>query len=112
MLFRSFVSSGLKTVTTDPGLNQSDLITLGKELRNLSAKNVRTLTVPLKFYNYNSKGVTSAVLWDPVLAPELFDRIKKDSPLLDQMQASPSATPVDKFKSGSAADDPCSSGNG
>ena len=104
MLFRS--------VTTDPGLNQSDLITLGKELRNLSAKNVRTLTVPLKFYNYNSKGVTSAVLWDPVLAPELFDRIKKDSPLLDQMQASPSATPVDKFKSGSAADDPCSSGNG
>ena len=46
------------------------------------------------------------------LAPELFDRIKKDSPLLDQMQASPSATPVDKFKSGSAADDPCSSGNG
>lgn len=107
-----FVSSGLKTVTTDPGLNQSDLITLGKELRNLSAKNVRTLTVPLKFYNYNSKGVTSAVLWDPVLAPELFDRIKKDSPLLDQMQASPSATPIDKFKSGSAADDPCSSGNG
>ena len=107
-----FINSALGSVTTDPGLNQGDLLTLGKQLRNLSAKNVRTLTIPLKSYNYSANGASGTVLWDPVLAPELFDRIKKDSPLLDQVKASPSASPstIDKFKTGSAADDTCAQG--
>ena len=104
-----FINSALDSVITDKGLSQGDLLTLGKQLRNLSASNVRTLTIPLKYYNYNQNGVSSAVLWDPVLAPELFDRIKNDDALLDKVKADPSASPsiVDKFKTGSAADNPC-----
>lgn len=106
-----FVSSALDSVFTDEGLNQGDLLTLGKQLRNLSASNVRTLTIPLKYYNYSKNGVSAAVLWDPVLAPELFERIKNDDALLDKVKADPSASPsiVDKFKTGSAADNPCKS---
>ena len=104
-----FIGSALDSVVTDEGLNQSDLLTLGKQLRNLSASNVRTLTIPLKYYNYRKNGVSGAVLWDPVLAPELFARIKNDEALLDKVKADPSASPsiVDKFKTGSAADNPC-----
>ena len=106
-----FVGSALDSVVTDEGLNQGDLLTLGKQLRNLSASNVRTLTIPLKYYNYSKNGVSAAVLWDPVLAPELFERIKNDDALLDKVKADPSASPsiVDKFKTGSAADNPCKS---
>jgi len=104
-----FIGSALDSVVTDEGLNQSDLLTLGKQLRNLSASNVRTLTIPLKYYNYSKNGVSGAVLWDPVLAPELFNRIKNDEALLDKVKADPSTSPsiVDKFKTGSAADNPC-----
>ncbi len=104
-----FINSALDSVVTDKGLNQGDLLTLGKQLRNLSASNVRTLTIPLKYYNYSKSGVSAAVLWDPVLAPELFERIKNDDALLDKVKADPSASPsiVDKFKTGSAADNPC-----
>lgn len=104
-----FVNSALDSVVTDKGLSQGDLLTLGKQLRNLSASSVRTLTIPLKYYNYSKNGVSAAVLWDPVLAPELFERIKNDDALLDKVKADPSASPsiVDKFKTGSAADNPC-----
>jgi LCP family protein required for cell wall assembly len=104
-----FISSALDSVVTDEGLNQGDLLTLGKQLRNLSASNVRTLTIPLKYYNYSKNGVSAAVLWDPVLAPELFERIKNDEALIDKVKADPSASPstIDKFKTGSAADNPC-----
>ena len=104
-----FINSALDSVVTDKGLNQGDLLTLGKQLRNLSASSVRTLTIPLKYYNYSKNGVSAAVLWDPVLAPELFERIKNDDALIEKVKADPSASPsiVDKFKSGSAADNPC-----
>lgn len=104
-----FVNSALDSVVTDKGLSQGDLLTLGKQLRNLSASSVRTLTIPLKYYNYSKNGVSAAVLWDPVLAPELFERIKNDDALLDKVKVDPSASPsiVDKFKTGSAADNPC-----
>ena len=104
-----FVNSALDSVVTDRGLSQGDLLTLGKQLRNLSASNVRTLTIPLKYYNYSKNGISGAVLWDPVLAPELFERIKNDDALLDKVKADPSASPsiVDKFKTGSAAENPC-----
>ncbi|MEY3714341.1 MAG: hypothetical protein RJB59_144, partial [Actinomycetota bacterium] len=68
-----------------------------------------TLTIPLKYYNYRKNGVSGAVLWDPVLATELFSRIKNDEALLDKIKADPSTSPtvIDKFKTGSAADNPC-----
>jgi LCP family protein required for cell wall assembly len=105
-----FINSALDSVVTDEGLSQGDLLTLGKQLRNLSASNVRTLTIPLKYYNYNKNGVSAAVLWDPVLAPELFERIKNDEALIEEVRPDPSSSPttINKFKRGTAADNPCS----
>ena len=105
-----FINSALDSVVTDEGLSQGDLLTLGKQLRNLSVSNVRTLTIPLKYYNYNNNGVSAAVLWDPVLAPELFERIKNDEALIEEVRPDPSSSPttINKFKSGTAADNPCS----
>ena len=105
-----FINSALDSVVTDEGLSQGDLLTLGKQLRNLSASNVRTLTIPLQYYNYNKNGVSAAVLWDPVLASELFERIKNDEALIEQVRPDPSSSPttINKFKSGTAADNPCS----
>jgi len=104
-----FINSALDSVVTNEGLSQGDLLTLGKQLRNLSASNVRTLTIPLKYYNYNQNGVSAAVLWDPVLAPELFERIKNDEALIEEVRPDPSSSPttINKFKSGTAADNPC-----
>ena len=105
-----FINSALDSVVTDEGLSQGDLLTLGKQLRNLSASNVRTLTIPLQYYNYNKNGVSAAVLWDPVLASELFERIKNDEALIEQVRPDPSSSPttINKFKSVTAADNPCS----
>jgi len=63
----------------------------------------------LKYYNYNKNGVSAAVLWDPELSVELFDRIKNDEALIDKVKPEPSASPsiVDKFATGSASDNPC-----
>ena len=104
-----FINSALDSGVTDEGLSQGDLLTLGKQLRNLSASNVRTLTIPLKYYNYNKNGVSAAVLWDPVLASELFERIKNDEALIEEVRPDPSSSPttINKFKSGTAADNPC-----
>ncbi len=109
-----FVNSALASVTTDSNLSQGDLLTLGKQLRNLSSSNVRTLTIPLKYYNYNKNGVSAAVLWDPVLSVELFDRIKNDDALVDEVRPEPSVSPttIDKFSTGSAGDNPCKQGKG
>jgi LCP family protein required for cell wall assembly len=70
------LNSAFDSVITDEGLDRNDLLTLGKQLRNLSAKNVTTLTIPLKYYNYNKNGVSAAVLWDPELSADLFQRIE------------------------------------
>jgi LCP family protein required for cell wall assembly len=86
------LNSAFDSVITDEGLDRNDLLTLGKQLRNLSAKNVNTLTVPLKYYNYNKNGVTAAVLWDPELSADLFQRIREDRPLIDEVKPSPSAS--------------------
>ena len=127
----NFFNAAMATVKTDPGLNSSDLITLAKQMRNLSASKVRTLTVPLSNVNYLVPGVGSTVLWDPVLAPQLWKRLREDLPIVDVVTPSPSpsgstksstkstasasaqvsasAKPriIDKFKSRTASENPC-----
>jgi LCP family protein required for cell wall assembly len=111
----SFINSSLAAVTTDEGLKNSDLITLAKQMKSLATSNVRTLTVPLSDLNYYSNGVTASVLWDPVLAPELWDRLREDQAVVDEVTASPSPSStkaakveiVDKFKTRTADDNIC-----
>lgn len=120
----NFFNAAMATVKTDSALNSGDLITLAKQMRNLSASKVRTLTVPLSNVNYVVPNVGSTVLWNPVLAPLLWQRLRDDLPIVDVAQPSPSpsastsattatakptATPtiIDKFKTRTANENPC-----
>jgi LCP family protein required for cell wall assembly len=111
----SFINSSLSAVTTDSELKNSDLIALAKQMKSLSTSSVRTLTVPLSNLNYYSNGVTSAVLWDPVLAPQLWTRLREDQAVVDEVVPSPSPSStkspsveiIDKFKTRTAEDNVC-----
>ena len=111
----SFLNAAIKTVTTDNEFNKNDLLTLGKQLKNLSADRVRTLTVPLSNPNGRAAGVGSVVIWDEVLSADLFNRLLNDQPIIDEVKATPSAsasptiTIVDKFKTETASNNACAS---
>jgi LCP family protein required for cell wall assembly len=105
---KNFINASLASVKLDSGLAPDDLLTLAKQLKNLSSGNVRTLTVPLSNPNGRVDGVGSVVIWDEVLGADLWTRVRDDLPLVDEVtptpaaSASPSAKPtpviVDKFK--------------
>lgn len=115
----NFFNAAIKTITTDNELNKNDLLTLGKQLKNLSADKVRTLTIPLSNANGRAEGLGSVVVWDSVLAPELFKRLLNDQAITDEVQATPSAsssasaspttTTIDKFTTATASDNTCPS---
>jgi LCP family protein required for cell wall assembly len=115
----SFFNAAIGTITTDNQFNKNDLLTLGKQLKNLSADRVRTLTIPLSNANGRTDGLGSVVIWDSVLAPELFNRLLNDQPIIDEVKATPSAsssagaspstTIVDKFKTETASSNNCPS---
>ena len=126
-----FINAALGSVTTDPGLTQDDLITLAEQLRGISTKKVRTLTVPLSNENYYAHGVTAAVLWDKKLAPQLWEKLRNDEEIFTEPKpakakkdgtvvpdkssksgkgsgaATPTPTPTDIFKSRTAEVDSC-----
>lgn len=125
----NFYQATISTVKMDEGVSKNDLLTLGKQMSNLSSGSVRTLTVPLSNPNGRHPTVGSVVIWDEVLAPELWNRIRNDTALVDTVlpatnpsasassKASPKATPgatpgpttIDKFKTQTAANNPCAS---
>ena len=111
----NFFNATIASLKTDSTLNQDDLLTLAKQMKNLSPGKVRTLTIPLGNSNARVPGLGSVVTWDSVLAPELFQRLRDDLPIVDEVTPSPSAsstgkpkvTIVDKFKTRTADEDPC-----
>jgi hypothetical protein len=84
-------------------------------MKNLSPSKMRTLTIPLGNTNARVPGLGSVVTWDPVLAPDLFNRLREDLPLIDEVTPTPSAssssqakaTVIDKFKTRTADENPC-----
>ena len=114
---KNFISASLASVQLDAGLAPDDLLTLARQMKNLSSGNVRTLTVPIGNPNGRDSNVGSVVIWDEVLSADLFDRIRNDRPLIDEVvptpepsaSTSPSQTPVivDNFKTRTAAENPC-----
>jgi LCP family protein required for cell wall assembly len=116
---KNFINASLASVKLDSGLAPEDLLTLAKQMKNLSSGNVRTLTVPLSNPNGRVDGVGSVVIWDEVLGADLWTRVRDDLPLVDEVTPTPSAsasasatakpTPVivDKFKTRTADENPC-----
>jgi hypothetical protein len=99
----------------DESLSKEDLLNLAKQMRGLSSGNVRTLTVPLSTANGRAEGVGSVVIWDKTLSADLWTRIRDDASLVDEVTPSPSASStasakpeiIDKFKTRTAAENPC-----
>jgi hypothetical protein len=99
----------------DENLSKEDLLQLAKQMRGLSSGNVRTLTVPLATANGRVDGIGSVVIWDETLSEELWTRIRNDAALVDEVTPSPSASSttkpkpeiIDKFKTRTAAENPC-----
>jgi hypothetical protein len=99
----------------DENLSKEDLLELAKQMRGLSSGNVRTLTVPISNANGRVDGVGSVVIWDETLSEDLWNRIRNDAALLDEVTPSPSASStakpkpeiIDKFKTRTAAENPC-----
>jgi LCP family protein required for cell wall assembly len=116
---KNFINASLASVKLDSGLAPDDLLTLAKQMKNLSSGNVRTLTVPLSNPNGRVDGVGSVVIWDEILGADLWTRVRDDLPLVDEVTPTPSAsasasatakpTPVivDKFKTRTADENPC-----
>lgn len=111
----NFINASLASVTMDSQLNSNDLLNLGKQMRNLASGNVRTLTVPLSNANGNVPGIGSVVVWDETLSADLWQRLRDDLPIVDEVTPSPSASAsksaspviVDKFKTRTADENPC-----
>lgn len=107
----NFYNATISTVKMDSGVSKNDLLTLAKQMRNLSSGNVRTLTVPISNPNGRDPDVGSVVIWDEELAADLWTRIRDDKALIDEVKPSPSATAapikIDKFKTKTAAENPC-----
>ena len=103
-----FVNAGLASVVTDPDLTQDDLIVLAEQLRGISTKKVRTLTVPLSNTFYNSRGVRGSVLWDKKLAPALWETLIKDEDLVKEVAVTPSesASPTKNSANSKSSDTP------
>jgi LCP family protein required for cell wall assembly len=109
----NFYNATISTVKMDEGLDKNDLLTLAKQMRNLSSGNIRTLTVPIANPNGRHPTAGSVVIWDEVLAADLWARVRNDDALIDKVKKKKAATAtekaeaVDKFKSKTAADNPC-----
>jgi LCP family protein required for cell wall assembly len=109
----NFYNATISTVKMDEGLDKNDLLTLAKQMRNLSSGNIRTLTVPIANPNGRHPEVGSVVIWDEVLAADLWTRVRDDEALIDKVKKKKVATAtekteaVDKFKSKTAAENPC-----
>ena len=112
---KNFINASLASVQLDAGLSPDDLLTLAKQLKNLSSGNVRTLTVPISNPNGRDPNVGSVVIWDQELSADLFNRLRNDLPLVDEVipTPKPSASPsksrviIDKFKTRTSAENPC-----
>jgi LCP family protein required for cell wall assembly len=109
----NFYNATISTVKMDEGLDKNDLLTLAKQMRNLSSGNIRTLTVPIANPNGRHPEVGSVVIWDEILAADLWTRVRDDEALIDKVKKKKVATAtekteaVDKFKSKTAAENPC-----
>jgi LCP family protein required for cell wall assembly len=111
----NFMNAAISTIKMDENLSKEDLLNLAKQMRGLSSGNVRTLTVPLSNPNGRVDGVGSVVVWDETLSADLWTRIRNDASLVDEVKPSPSASStasakpviVDKFKTRTAAENPC-----
>ncbi len=97
----SFVNAVLDAVTTDEGLNHTDILDLATHLRRLDPAHVTMLTVPIARDDYRpdrdpASGVTVdlgvTIQWDSALSTQLFTALREDGDVVPP--AKPGASPA------------------
>jgi LCP family protein required for cell wall assembly len=90
----AFLNATLKSVHTDSGLDHNEILALADSLRTLSPHSLRFLTVPLSNVAYNAgPNVGEAVLWDQSAASALFEKFRKDEPIVRPAAAAKATIP-------------------
>ena len=74
------LSAVASSLLTDKSFGVSQMKRLAEDLRSMSPAHVQLLTVPLETGSKNTS-VGNVVVWDPVLAPQLFTDLSRDRPV-------------------------------
>jgi LCP family protein required for cell wall assembly len=74
----AFLRAVLSVIKVDQGLN---LTALADQLKGITLREVKFLTVPLANPNYLTPTGESAVLWDATAAERIFGKLRADQPL-------------------------------
>ncbi|WP_405614679.1 LCP family protein [Streptomyces sp. NBC_00076] len=81
MKFRDITLAVLGSVRADKGFGTSELLDLGRAMRNFSPSSSEFTTVPIGQMAYVVKGVGSTLKWDPQKSERLFRSLRADQPL-------------------------------
>lgn len=92
--FREVVSTTLRSVRADRGLDTERMLSLGRALRGFSPASSEFASVPMGDVAYQVKGIGSTVKWNPAESKQLFTALREDKPLTTARPAE--KTPVEK----------------
>jgi LCP family protein required for cell wall assembly len=83
----SFLNAALSSIKMDQGMSRDELLDLANDLQNISPKDIRFLTVPIKNAALQTPD-GEALLWDSAKAHELFQTLDADKPLVKNQKGS------------------------
>ena len=74
-----FLDAALGSVRVDRDLTRTEMVALGTQIRHISGKDVRFLTVPVSDPSYRPGQVGAVALWDEQAAAAMFAAMRQDS---------------------------------
>ncbi|MGA4841501.1 LCP family protein [Streptomyces sp. G45] len=89
--FSGVTKSLLGSVRADKGFGTSDMLALGRAMRNFSPSSSEFTTVPLGTMGHMVPGIGSTLKWDEDKAGKLFKALREDKPLAPYRARSTSA---------------------
>ncbi|MBV9792741.1 MAG: LCP family protein [Actinobacteria bacterium] len=99
----SFIGATLSALTVDKNLNVS---ALADQMKGISSRDVRFMTVPVANENYVTPTGQDAVQWNQAAASALFSKLRSDqnlAPATPAAKASPGASPSSSASAGSSS---------
>ncbi|WP_455567789.1 LCP family protein [Streptomyces alboflavus] len=79
--FNDVTKTLLESVRADKGFGTTEMLTLGRAMRNFSPSSSEFTTVPIGKMGFKVPGIGSTLKWDPVKAGKLFKALREDKPL-------------------------------
>lgn len=77
-----FLNATLASIRADSGFSASAIRKLASQMSGVTTDDVAFTTVPIANANYTVPGIGSSVLWDQTASNTLFQKIKKDEPIV------------------------------